>query len=250
MTATMNLLMGMRLIAVQEALVPCGFSDETLTLGWSLLERVGRSRAIGNAPLLGGQVRALAEYKKRWFPVARTALRRRRPELVPQLLGYQNAGGGLAPTILVPTFLRELRKLEASSDPLDRETFALLRTRGLTEEVLRDGESRVAEYQRLDLSIPFESLRSTEERAATELWDFYLEWSDLCRQNIQSRTWLRALGLTGERRGRRTAQKPPAPTVSVQVAARAPKAELLPSEKNRKKYLGAATPEGPVRKSP
>lgn len=63
MRMAVDLLIGMRLIPVREALAPKGFSEETLKRGWSLLERVGLTLAAGNAPILGGTARPLRRSK-------------------------------------------------------------------------------------------------------------------------------------------------------------------------------------------
>lgn len=116
-----------------------------------------------------GHGEAIEAFEREWFPIVRLAFQRKRPELVTRLLGRLRLEGKREAIYLVPPFLLALRQLEASEIEQDRESFAHLQARGLTEEVIRAGEAHVRGFVQLDGPIPYGSLLAIEEQAVAEL---------------------------------------------------------------------------------
>jgi hypothetical protein len=194
LTLALRLLVGMRRPAVQKALRPHGFGEDTLAQGWRLLLAAGNSE---ESPETDGPYAVDAElvaFQKRWFPVVRAVLRAR--------LGETRAGKGtglrvqegLASGLSVSWFLSQLVALAESDVAEEREVREILRARGLTESVEQAGRALVQQIGRV-VAGPFPQGGNVSEGALGALWTWYLEWRSLTRNAVTNKNLLRALGL-------------------------------------------------------
>jgi hypothetical protein len=184
---------------VAQALAAHGFSQADWEEGWQKLQAAA-GRWLPPGPDAAGHPSIIPEldaWENRWFPVAEAALRHRHPAVADKVFLNLGQASGLAVVITVSTFVQRLRALEQEATA--SEALALLRKRGLTEQVLGhaetllDGLGDVAPSSLIADAYAAELAR--REPAEAALWAWYLEWAKIARNTIHDRNLLRVLGV-------------------------------------------------------
>jgi antitoxin component HigA of HigAB toxin-antitoxin module len=185
---------------VAHALAAYGFTQADWDEGWRLLqtsvgEWMARPQPMKRAdPTI---VQQLDAWENHWFPIAQATLRRRKPAVADQLFLNLAQTSGVGVIITVSTFVRRVRQLETDG-PDGQEALALLRARGLTDDVLADAEALLKRFGDLKLNavvIPEpEAAVARREQAEKALWSWYREWSTIARNAVTDGNLLRGLG--------------------------------------------------------
>lgn len=197
----LDLLSGLEAPEVRSALASHGFSKKELDLGWSLLRRVGRARRPLSPPERSREVvlGPIDAWENRWFVVAAAALSKNHPKAQAWLFRNLTRQRGVEVIVSVMVFTERLRKLESGVKELGDEAKRareLLVRRGLTEEVLAEGERLLKAAQQLpsDAPLPPPPTQNVDE-AEAEMWNWYLEWSQIARAVITEPRLMNHLGL-------------------------------------------------------
>jgi hypothetical protein len=187
-----DLLLGLRNPRIASALTKHGFTNEDLAEGWTLLQRVTRTKldALPGEPPDPSLLRKLDEWENDWFPIAIATLQRRAPQAYEALFRNLSQTEGPEVVMSVTTFIERLERL-------DQTTKELLHRRGLTSDVVGQAKqllstlgsiAAVSEPQPADVSA------AEFEKAENDLWAWYLEWSEIARTAIKQKQLLRAMG--------------------------------------------------------
>ena len=198
----LGFLLALRNPKIMDLMVLRGFRQADLDEGFQLLRQV----APAKVPDVGSQnhlleerpVDLLSRWQDAWLPMAVLALRRREPELAKLLLDDLHP----APVLAVAGFLDRLAQLdEVKGARRGRQkgrgvlARVLLAERGLTAEVLRQGRELVERVKAGQASA--REVREDEAsfaKADEELWQYYLQWSQIARMAVKEKSLLRQLG--------------------------------------------------------
>ena len=202
--------MGLRNPRIAAALALHGFGNEDLKEGWSLLQKLTRTR-LDTLPVAGpgpihvdpATLGALDEWENKWFPIAKATLQRRLPAVHDWMFLNLVQAEGPAVILTVGTFVERYNLLDAPKDKGGpgtggKDAKKLMQKRGLTAAGIDTAKelltklSKVAEPPVGD-GDKAESDESFVE-AETAVWAWYLEWSRIARTAIKDRRLLRTLG--------------------------------------------------------
>lgn len=206
-----KLLWGMRHPRVAAALAPFGFNAAVLAEGWDLVAKVNEqhlARVVSRPVAVGRSemVDKVNAFENRWFPIVKHALSRRYPAAAERLFLNLARAEGKSAAYGVQVFVSRLTALEKGETPFGDEGPAareFLRTRGLTDTVLAevehdlDGQKEIAQGE---VPEPYDA--EALEKAESEMWAFYLEWSAIVRGTITDGNLLRVLGFKKRAGGR------------------------------------------------
>ena len=196
----LRFLRGLSQPRVADALAAHGFTQADWNEGWQLLQSATGRWLLREQPAKAPDPTVIEEldaWENRWFPVAEATLRRRKPEIADKVFLNLAQTSGIEVAVSVSTFVQRLRLLEkdVSGGP---EALALLKTRGLTEDVLKHAELLLKRFGNVTFSPPKASdpaaAQAMREKAEDELWAWYMEWSTIARNAIHNGNLLRTLG--------------------------------------------------------
>lgn len=184
-------------------LMQCGFTQEDLNEGWSLLQA-----AIGNklaepkpsdpAPDV---LTLLDEWENHWFPLIQASLRRRFPKVEQALFLNLNQTEGPALLISLGTLHQRLQGLSATTNSTDGQAaLDLLAKRGLTADEIAKLGALLSSARTIDPAATTEAhteadKKAAQQKALQDLEDYLDEWGTIARKLITNRTLLRQLGL-------------------------------------------------------
>jgi len=191
-------IVGLRHPGVVTALVPYGYSPEVAAEGVELLKRVTLlSHDSFDLPDTSTNLwKRLDHFESLWFRVSRSSLARRFPVIAAHFFANLAQADGKRTTFGLITFLDRLRALAAGEAPFGAEgpqARALLRERGLTDEVEQEGQALIDQLTTAAININSDH-RTELEAAEAVLWNWYTDWSGIARAVIKSKGQLRALG--------------------------------------------------------
>ncbi len=194
----LKFLMGMRNTRVVATLATRGFGADDIEEGWTLLRNTARGKfdflSAGAAD--PGVILELDQWENTWFPVTDATLRRRYPAIADRIFLNLSQTEGPGVILTVGTLIERLDALAKAADQDSKDAMAILVRRGLTDQVLEQARALLRSVGQIAPSAPvdLDAQREGIERAETELWDWYLEWSQIARTTITERPLLRALG--------------------------------------------------------
>jgi hypothetical protein len=138
----------------------------------------------------------LDQWENTWFPITDATLRRRYPAIAERLFLNLSQTEGAGVILTVGTLIERIDALAKATDQDSIDAMAILVRRGLTEQVLEQARALLRSVGQIDPVTPvdLDAQRQDIERAETELWNWYLEWSQIARTTITERPLLRALG--------------------------------------------------------
>jgi hypothetical protein len=199
-----KLLLGLRNPKIAEVLMAHGFSDEDLQEGWELLRQVTRTRLAlvpSAATMDPTLLQRLDEWENRWFRIAAATLKRRAPKVYASMFLNLVQTEGAAVIVSVGTFVERYDLLSAPADKggmgtAGKEAKKLLEKRGMKAEVIGEARDLLKRLGAVETAKPAKDAPPEEDysKAETELWAWYLEWSDIARTAIKDRRQLRQLG--------------------------------------------------------
>lgn len=198
----LSFLMGFRSQAAVAAMKPFGFKVEDVEEGWTLLRATGLVAVsqVSGDPIDNSFVLALDGWENRWFPVAKATLERRHPAVAAQLFMNLAQQEGAAATLSVSAFLTrydEMSKGKGKYGDEGKAAAKVLAERGLTKEEIENARTlltRVGAVDFSDAEIDEAASAAAFEKAQHEMWQWYLEWSQVARTAISSKKVLRLLG--------------------------------------------------------
>lgn len=203
----LELLIGLGHPQVRDALARHGFTEADLDDGWARLRALSSVTNLLAPELPSAQLVAdLDGWENRWFPIVEVVLRTHHPRARELVFHNLRQTEGSEVVVSVAILLDRIEALprppaEGGLGEEGRRARALLRTRGLTDEVTGSARALLA---RVGAPPPTgdRARASREARAAAEqhLWSWYLEWSAIARAAIQDRRLLASLGF--RRRGK------------------------------------------------
>ncbi len=194
----LKLLLGMRNARVVAALATRGFGTDDIEEGWKLLRSVARGRFdfVTAATADPGVILELDQWENTWFPVVDASLRRRYPAIAQRIFLNLSQTEGPGVVLTVGTLLERVDALSKATDEDSVGAMALLVRRGLTQQALDQARALLQSVGQTQPSAPvdLDTQREDLERAENDLWDWYLEWSQIARTSITERQLLRTLG--------------------------------------------------------
>jgi hypothetical protein len=200
----LKLLLGMRNTRVVSALATRGFGTDDIDEGWRLLRNVARGKFdfLSTSAADPTVILEIDRWENTWFPVIEATLRRRYPGVADRIFLNLSQTEGAGVILSVGTLLERLDVLGKALDEESQAAMAILVRRGVTEQVLGQARSLLNTVGHTEPSAPvdLEGQREEFERAETELWDWYLEWSQIARSTISDRKLLRSLGFLASSR--------------------------------------------------
>lgn len=196
------MLMGLRSQRVAEALTRHGFTEQDLDEGWRLLRKVTRTQLDGppaTPPTDPDTLEQLDKWESRWFAIANATLFHRAPETRAWLFRNLTQTEGVAVAVSVATFLERIAQLKSGAPGIPADAPAAvkaLEARGLNADVIAAAEKLIERLRKVEAGSAFGQQPSDEElaEAESELWAWYLEWSQIARTAIKQRALLKALG--------------------------------------------------------
>ncbi|WP_437307408.1 hypothetical protein [Sorangium sp. So ce388] len=215
------LLMGLRKNKIAAALVAHGFSDDDLSEGWRLLQRVTRTRLgfVATAAATDtGLINEIDAWENKWFPIASATLKRHAPQAHAFLFRNLAQTEGAAVLVSVSTFVERWESLGKSKekggpDAEGDEARKILAKRGLTKAVIDEAKQLLARAGKLESIADVPPAAANDEdfdTAEQQLWDWYLEWSTIVQTAIKDRRILRELGFRRTSSSRATTAEEPA----------------------------------------
>ncbi|HEX9621826.1 MAG TPA: hypothetical protein VF989_16890 [Polyangiaceae bacterium] len=196
----LRLLIGLRNPRIAGALSAHGFTERDLKEGWTRLSALTTGRlAVPQIPARDPRVIAeLDAFENYWFPVVRATLTRHYPKVAGSLFLNLSQISGAEVAVSVSTLLARLGEMEAGEAPYGDdgpEAHELLRTRGLTDDVIREAAALIARVQSFrEGSVQKGPSPDPHAAAEAELWSWYLEWGTIARTAISDGRLLRELG--------------------------------------------------------
>jgi hypothetical protein len=205
----LKLLLGLENERVMGALLAYGFTEADKNEGWALLRGLGQGKLsqMPNTVVNSNVVQQLDKWENRWFPVASASLARRYPQVHERLFLNLSQTEGPEVVISVRTLIDRLDQLSAGHADYGPDAAAarkLLETRGLTEAVVNEARAVLESLGRIDIKpappVAREQQQEQLSKAESEMWAWYLEWSQLARVAIKQRSLLRQLGFLSSSR--------------------------------------------------
>ncbi len=200
-----RLLIGMRNPRIASALMKYGFSDADLQEGWTLLLAVGRVTLDTHAPRADADtIRKLDEWEDCWFPIAAGTLAHRFPAVHAQVFKNLSPTDGPSVAVSVRTFIERLDQMAVGAGAYGADgpqAKAILEARGLTPSVLNEARALLETAANFANVVALMAAQESKtfEKAENELWEWYLEWSEIARVAIGQDLLLRQLGLLSTR---------------------------------------------------
>lgn len=213
----LRFLMGLRHPVIAQIMASYGFTPADLEEGWALLRRQSATSldALPAQAAAGPEaVAKLDAWENKWFPIAAATLARRAPEVHAWLFRNLSQTQGLAVVVSVGTFVRRLELLgrpqvEGGLGEKGEAARKLLARRGLTPQAIEVAQGLLRELgtapsERGGEGPSKEEQDAEAERAESEMWAWYQEWSTIARMAIADRSLLRLLGIgrPGRRKGK------------------------------------------------
>ncbi len=135
--------------------------------------------------------------ENKWFPIAQATLGRRAPAVAAWLFHQLSQAEGAAVILTVSTFLDRVQALEdgtqGTAGLAGRDTaLAVLVARGLDADTRAEARALLTALGQLDTSASPEPIDTSKDE--DDLWQWYLEWSQVAQSVISERSALRALG--------------------------------------------------------
>jgi hypothetical protein len=209
-TRVLKFFLGLRNKRTVAALAAHGFSDDDLAEGWSLLQKVTRTK-LDSAPAVAPTsdpvaLELLDEWENKWFPIAAATLQRRAPAAHAWLFRNLTQTEGAAVIVSVGTFVERFERLTKSKKDGGYgagggEAKKILEKRGLSAKVIGEAKDLLKRLQTEASSnepVPDEEQAEEEAeryaKAEADLWAWYLEWSVIARKTVKNRNLLRQLG--------------------------------------------------------
>ena len=198
--------MGMRNSRIAAAMAAYGFNEAELDEGWGLLQAVGKVR-FDASPVRGGDksiIDKLDAWENRWFPIASATLERRFPAVHERVFKNLSQTEGPAVTVRVRTLLERLDQMAAGAyGPEGAAAKSQLELRGLAAVVMNEARALLETVGKI--ANPSAPATDTEAlaKAESDLWAWYLEWSQIARVAVTQRALLRQLGFVASQ-GRRS----------------------------------------------
>lgn len=214
---------------VASALAAHGFSQADWDEGWQLLQTASGRWLLREQPTRAPDPTVIEEldaWENRWFPVAEATLRRRKPEVADKVFLNLAQTSGIEVAVSVSTFVQRLHQLEKDGGAAGPDALALLKTRGLTEDVLKQAELLLKKFGSVSFTPPAtldpEEAQAMRQKAEDELWAWYTEWSTIARNAIHNGTLLRMLGYLsgGKPSDEAPEDEPPPPPTTTQLTTR------------------------------
>ncbi|MBX3185421.1 MAG: hypothetical protein KF819_00335 [Labilithrix sp.] len=200
-TRVLKLILGLRNPRVAALMAAYGFTDADFEEGWRLLHGVSRVKLgidarVGLPNPDADTIERLDAWENRWFPVAAASLERRFPSLHAQLFKNLSQTSGPAVAVGVRTFVDRFDDLAAGAyGPEGAAAVELLRGRGLTEAVVDDARTLLeAVAKRAPIDLDADVDKEAIAKAESDLWAWYLEWSQIARVAITQRVLLKQMG--------------------------------------------------------
>jgi len=202
----LTLNMALRNPKVLKVLRAHGFTQEDLDEGWKLLRAVAEVKLslLKEEPALDPlQLRRLDDWENKWFPIITATLNRRYPDLHKVVFLNLTQTQGPAVVLSVSTLLKRLKESERTAE--GKAARKLLESRGVTKAVIADAEDMVEKLSSL-ADVPEigptdeEEVDAAQAQAVDAMWAWYLEWSEIARSAIQSRSLLRSMGFLQSRK--------------------------------------------------
>ncbi|MBX3215701.1 MAG: hypothetical protein KF850_26925, partial [Labilithrix sp.] len=176
-----------------------GFTDAELQEGWSLMNLVGRVKLDAHTPAADtSTLEQLDQWENQWFPIASATLQRRFPAVHAQVFKNLSQTDGPAVAVSVRTFLERFDQMAAGAGAYGAEgaqAKALLETRGLMPSVLNQARGlleTIGKIATVDAVMAAQDPKALE-KAESDLWAWYLEWSQIARiarpPTAGGRTW-------------------------------------------------------------
>lgn len=195
----LELLMAMRNPRIAFAMTKYGFSEAELEEGWTLLLAAGRAKLDTRAPGADAStIRKLEEYEDFWFSVAAPTLARRFPAVHAQLFKDLSETDGPDVAVSVRTLIERFDRMAAGAYGAEGlQAKAILETRGLTQSDLNGARALLetaGNVANVDAVMAAQDPKRFE-KAENDLWEWYLEWSELARAAVTHKGLLRQLGL-------------------------------------------------------
>jgi hypothetical protein len=186
---------------VASALAAHGFSQADWDEGWQLLQASSGRWLMREQPSKAPDPTVIEEldaWENRWFPVAEATLRRRKPEVADKVFLNLAQTSGVEVAVSVSTFVQRLRQLEKDGGAAAPEALALLKTRGLTDDVLKEADLLLKKFGNVTFAPPAsldpEQELAIRQKAEDELWGWYMEWSTIAQNAISNGRLLQMLG--------------------------------------------------------
>ncbi len=195
-----DLLTGLYDPDIERILAPHGMTDEERERGWGLLKAYAAVRKAAPAANVRytETLRLLDAWENRWFVVCDAALAHSYPEVHAWLfnkLSRQSGTGVVLSTSVLIDRVGELERGVAELGEQAQAAAARLRERGVTSDVLSEGNALLEELQAFGPEQP-QQTRSPEKETQAEqaLWNWYLEWSGIARAVLQDKRLLNHIG--------------------------------------------------------
>jgi hypothetical protein len=215
---------GARNPQISAMLEPFGFTHAILETGAKRLQTAAtlRAKAITKTNANPSLSVRLEAFQSLWFPVVRATLNASFPELADAFFQDLVQRRGAEAPLGVTAFLERVRELESTEAPFGTEgqrARALLAERGLSREVMNEGQQLLSEW----VAIPESPVLSPAETDELELaiesaWEWYVEWSTIARAVLKRRRDWHALGLSSTK-GRTPELAAPSPAGHSEVKA-------------------------------
>ena len=198
----LKFLIGFRYKPAVNAMKAHGFTMADVEEGWDLLRATGLvafSKVTGE-PVDNSLILELDAWENRWFPIAKATLDRRHPAVALTLFHNLQQQEGAAATLSVSAFLaryEQMKKGEGAYAAEGKAAIEILAERGLNKDVLDAARGLLSQIGNVDFSDDTDQAAETSaafEKAQTELWKWYLEWSQVARSCIDNKATLRMLG--------------------------------------------------------
>jgi hypothetical protein len=194
----LKLLLGMRHAKVAALLATRGFGPDDVDEGWALLRATSRTKYDDMSQVTADPnvVTRLDEWENTWFPVIQATLERRFPAVAEKVFLNLTQTAGIEVILSVSILVDRIAELSTTTDDESRWAWELLNKRGLTAEVMEQVRGLLKSVQRAEegTMVDLAAQRESVERAETELWNWYLEWSRIARAVITDRALLRKIG--------------------------------------------------------
>ncbi len=190
---------------IAKLLMSRGFDNEEREEGWALLD-LATGRHLSLSP---GQGNFLAQYntdigqlddwENIWFDVAEAALKRKAPTIYERIFENLSKSSGIEVILTTRTFISRIETLKGDSSEEAQAAVALLRKRGLKDEVIAEAAALVSKLETVEIEDePADNTvaKAAREKALKDLWAWFLDWSKTARTVVKNGNYRIMLGLT------------------------------------------------------